>query len=875
MPRNKTLLKGRSTSTRSGKRTTTQKITIRPYVKPPCLPPNYYNETVPPLLQETLCLWNNNNNNSKNKNSTTGSLQNAYMAVVTLVRHQYGPQLYKDWIQSLEQAVAFALQDNHHNAINSNTNTTNSSDSTRLLLHRIPLLYQEFLDYLTACKHVFAPLDRPHVWNAETNQAVPLQQQPAAKATATSNTNTTNPAAATPNSSTAMTNTSQHHHRNNSRCHTLWTAGLLYFGKRLETLEWIQPLYQQWLDCLLQDWHDDETPSSSMATADHPSSFSARHDLQAVWYMWQDLGLLTADSPLPLQRDLEQHWRDYGATAFTTSITLATTTTTAQPMAFLHQAQACHAHVTQWPWLPLHWLWHILDTQLVQPQLPAILQQLDPLLRDELASSKAMTMTANASSSSRWSSSSGNPGSMLASSTTTATTTSNSHNSHNLTPFGILWRLAGRLPKGHAAVTAAVCTWMKQEGLRRLQAGGVLDLWDLQQAAADTKLSNISFKQVWEEVVNSNGNVAEQLAKCLDQILRSNKKLDLQGPKLPDLIHGLFVPLQAKDVFEAFYKRDLAKRLLWNRCVSMDVEKQVCSLFKAECGAGYTSKMEGMFQDIDLSRENMMLYKQSLQQQQQLQQPGTPNVDMEVQILTTGYWPVYPQYPNLHLPESLLHMQSQFDTHYKKKCHGRRIAWQYALGHCIVRTQGFSKSYELVVSLCQALVLEKFESDETVWTLPALMKAVGMEDRDEMERILQSLALGKEGTRILRKIDHKPSSKPRMTVHDEDQFRIQTAFSSNQRRIRIQNILMKETKEERQKTVEAVSRDRLYLMDAVVVRIMKARKTVLHQQLIPQVLEQVKFPAQASDVKKRIESLIEREYMERDAKDRNRYNYLA
>jgi hypothetical protein len=37
----------------------------------------------------------------------------------------------------------------------------------------------------------------------------------------------------------------------------------------------------------------------------------------------------------------------------------------------------------------------------------------------------------------------------------------------------------------------------------------------------------------------------------------------------------------------------------------------------------------------------------------------------------------------------------------------------------------------------------------------------------------------------------------------------------------------------------------------------------------------VKVPAQPSDVKKRIESLIEREYMERDEKDRNRYNYLA
>jgi cullin 4 len=207
------------------------------------------------------------------------------------------------------------------------------------------------------------------------------------------------------------------------------------------------------------------------------------------------------------------------------------------------------------------------------------------------------------------------------------------------------------------------------------------------------------------------------------------------------------------------------------------------------------------------------------------------------------------------------------------------MTWQYALGHCIVRCYGFPKIYELVVSLCQALVLIQFTTVESQWTLPALMQAIGLEDRDEMERVLQSLSVARDGTRILQKLDHdaEPNKKRkvRMNVDDKDKFEINRRFESHQRRIRIQNIMMKETKEERDKTVETVSRDRLYLVDAVLVRIMKARKTILHQDLIPQVLEQVKVPAQPGDIKKRIESLIEREYMERDAKDRSRYNYLA
>jgi cullin-4 len=387
----------------------------------------------------------------------------------------------------------------------------------------------------------------------------------------------------------------------------------------------------------------------------------------------------------------------------------------------------------------------------------------------------------------------------------------------------------------------------------------------------------IVLKSTWEQVLNFE-LMAESLAKFLDQILRNAKRMDQYQGDFSKIISGLFVPLTAKDVFEAFYKKDLAKRLLWNRVVSMDVEKSVCSLFKAECGAAYTSKMEGMFQDVDWSRETMMLYKQSTGVEDGVMEvPAASQVEMEVQVLTTGYWPVYPQYA-FHLPPYLVSPQDRFEAYYKNKYQGRRIAWQYALGHCVVKANGLSRPYEFIVSLAQALVLVQFNGGST-WTLPDLMERVGMEDRDEMERLLQSLSVAKEGTRILKKLDFdaadQKKKKPRLSVDDKDRFEIFEQFESNMRRIRINNIMMKESKEEREKTVEGVSRDRLYLIDAVLVRIMKARKTLLHQSLIAQVLEQLKFPATSADVKKRIESLIEREYIERDAKDRNRYNYLA
>lgn len=53
-------------------------------------------------------------------------------------------------------------------------------------------------------------------------------------------------------------------------------------------------------------------------------------------------------------------------------------------------------------------------------------------------------------------------------------------------------------------------------------------------------------------------------------------------------------PTQGKDVFEAFYKRILSRRLLMGRSASMDAEKLCISKIKAECGPQFTNQLEGM-----------------------------------------------------------------------------------------------------------------------------------------------------------------------------------------------------------------------------------------------------------------------------------------
>ena len=126
----------------------------------------------------------------------------------------------------------------------------------------------------------------------------------------------------------------------------------------------------------------------------------------------------------------------------------------------------------------------------------------------------------------------------------------------------------------------------------------------------------------------------------MDAKLKSSKADDGLESVL-DSVLIIFRYINGKDVFEAFYKKDLAKRLIFGRTNSFDLEKYMIAKLKSECGTAFTSKLEGMFRDIDLSKELGSQFKAS---SAHTQAPCFSSIDMSVQVLTTGFWPAYPPY---------------------------------------------------------------------------------------------------------------------------------------------------------------------------------------------------------------------------------------
>ncbi|GAB5566493.1 cullin-4B isoform X2 [Prionailurus iriomotensis] len=369
-------------------------------------------------------------------------------------------------------------------------------------------------------------------------------------------------------------------------------------------------------------------------------------------------------------------------------------------------------------------------------------------------------------------------------------------------------------------------------------------------------------KESFETFINKRPNKpAELIAKHVDSKLRAGNKeaTDEELERILDKVMIIFRFIHGKDVFEAFYKKDLAKRLLVGKSASVDAEKSMLSKLKHECGAAFTSKLEGMFKDMELSKDIMVQFKQYMQNQSD---PGS--IDLTVNILTMGYWPTYTPM-EVHLTPEMVKLQEIFKTFYLGKHSGRKLQWQTTLGHAVLKAEFKEGKKEFQVSLFQTLVLLMFNEGDG-FSFEEIKMATGIED-GELRRTLQSLACGK--ARVLVK---SPKGKE---VEDGDTFMFNGEFKHKLFRIKINQIQMKETIEEQASTTERVFQDRQYQIDAAIVRIMKMRKTLGHNLLVSELYNQLKFPVKPGDLKKRIESLIDRDYMERDKDNPNQYHYVA
>lgn len=310
----------------------------------------------------------------------------------------------------------------------------------------------------------------------------------------------------------------------------------------------------------------------------------------------------------------------------------------------------------------------------------------------------------------------------------------------------------------------------------------------------------------------------------------------------------LFRFVHGKAVFEAFYKKDLARRLLMGRSASNDAERNMLGRLKTECGAGFTHNLESMFKDMDLARDEMISYNQ-LQTDRGTKLSSGPSLN--VNVLSSAAWPSYPDV-SVTIPPAISKLHSNFESHYHQKHSGRKLHWKHALAHCQLKaTYPNGTRKEIVVSGFQAIVLLLFNDLPENGSLSyiEIRSATSLPDA-EVQRTLQSLACAKY--RVLIKT---PKGRD---VNPTDTFAYNAHFSDPKTRIKINQIQLKETKEENRETHVRVAADRHYETQAAIVRIMKSRKTIGHAELVAEVIGATRSRGvlEVADIKKNIDKYV-------------------
>ncbi|MQL78960.1 hypothetical protein Taro_011404 [Colocasia esculenta] len=369
----------------------------------------------------------------------------------------------------------------------------------------------------------------------------------------------------------------------------------------------------------------------------------------------------------------------------------------------------------------------------------------------------------------------------------------------------------------------------------------------------------------FEYFINLSNRSPEFISLFVDDKLRKGLKgvSEEDVEIVLDKVMTLFRYLQEKDVFEKYYKQHLAKRLLSGKTISDDAERSLIVKLKTECGYQFTSKLEGMFTDMKTSQDTMQGFYAS-----QHSDTGDGPA-LAVQVLTTGYWPTQPSAP-CNLPAEILGVCEKFRAYYLGTHTGRRLSWQTNMGTADLKvTFGKNLKHELNVSTYQMCVLMLFNSADCL-NYKEIELATEIPASD-LKRCLQSLACVK-GKNVLRK---EPMSKD---IAEEDAFYFNDKFTSKYYKVKIGTVAaQKDTEPETQETRQRVEEDRKPQVEAAIVRIMKSRRVLDHNNIVAEVTKQLqsRFLPNPVVIKKRIESLIEREFLERDKTDRKLYRYLA
>lgn len=409
----------------------------------------------------------------------------------------------------------------------------------------------------------------------------------------------------------------------------------------------------------------------------------------------------------------------------------------------------------------------------------------------------------------------------------------------------------------------------------------------LERAFDDHPTFVCAIERSFRSIMNRDANAtAEEIAHAAHEVLRRLKgKASKEESVLLQRLPRLYALLREKDVFDISYQDKLQLRLLNQQVASESTEKALIARLREVAGYQWAKNLCGMLEDYKHSHNLAKEFSQSA---------GPPPFPTKPVVGRYGNWSVASRTSRLTLekallPEAAQKALSRFDRFYELKFASRKLSWSMDMGSAVVSVcfQPRSPPVDLVVTTIQMIVLSCFSNAATV-NFSTLSKALGFVGDDG---VMQAARNPKVNDHILsllhpelgprRVLQKKPAGR---VISTTDQFRLNPKFNSGG--LRVVSIKLRKglapsgpaaIDKKSQEIQTQILRQRRHIMDATLVQIMKHRKRMTHADLLAEATSRIqgRFTPIPAELKKRIENLIEQEYIKRDEQSRGVYHYLA
>lgn len=292
----------------------------------------------------------------------------------------------------------------------------------------------------------------------------------------------------------------------------------------------------------------------------------------------------------------------------------------------------------------------------------------------------------------------------------------------------------------------------------------------------------------------------ELLAKHSDDVLRRSAKSSEEGDMEQALndVMTIFRYIEDKDVFQKFYSRMLARRLVSGTSSSGDAETSMISKLKDASGFEYTNKLQRMYQDIQTSKDLNKAYDSYVS----TSLAGDSGIDANYQILGAGFWPLTLTSTPFTPPNVIVKQYERFAHFYAEKHGGRKLSWLWHLCKGEVRANYIRLNkvpYTFQVSTYQLAILLLFNDAETV-SYDDMYAATLL----NKETLGPSLGMMLKARVLLAQPENSTESGAVYTLNKD--------FKSKKVKVQLNFNLKSEAKQEVEETHKTIEEDRKMLM---------------------------------------------------------------